>query len=135
MIDRIHPSTTAAGILAQARANIKPATRLAAEVEEGNHEYKFKLSNMTTAQVNHRISQLQWRLNEGNDEAVYHIGVEDNGYPLGLTDLEMQESLQTLLYMAQQADCDMRVRQLYQGIFFVSRLPTRINIKSTPSQF
>lgn len=102
--------------LTEALQNIKPASQLAAEVEQGNHEYKFKLSNMTQAQVNHRISQLQWRLNEGGgNEAVYHIGVEDDGHPLGLTEQEMQESLLTLQYMAEKADCEMIVKQLFAG--------------------
>jgi GTPase len=95
--------------------DVKPAIQLAAEVEEGNHEYKFKLSNLSESQVNHRISQLQWRLNEGSDEAYYHIGVEDDGNPLGLSEEDMRESLKTLQYMAEKADCDMVVSQLFAG--------------------
>lgn len=95
--------------------SFKPAAPLAAEVEEGNHEYKFKLSNMNDAQINHRITQLQWRLNEGGNEAVYHIGVEDDGNPLGLSEEDMQESLKTLQFMADQADCEMIVSQLFAG--------------------
>lgn len=110
------PNTNKPICLTEALQNIVPASHLAAEVEQGNHEYKFKLSNMTEAQVNHRITQLKWRLNEGGgSEAVYHIGVEDNGYPLGLNMSEMQESLYTLQYMADQADCEMQVKQLYTG--------------------
>jgi len=84
---------------------IKAAQELAAEVEEGNHEYKLKLTNLTDLQINHRISQLQWRLNEGNNEAYYHIGVEDNGHSLGLSEEDMAESLRMLQYMAEQTDC------------------------------
>mmetsp|Transcript_25713 Transcript_25713/g.28040 ORF Transcript_25713/g.28040 Transcript_25713/m.28040 type:complete len:740 (+) Transcript_25713:101-2320(+) len=102
-------------IFYKSTTKIKPAQHLAKEVEEGNHEYKFKLSNLTDVQLNHRITQLQWRLNEGNNEAIYHIGVEDDGNALGLSDSDMNESLKTLQYMADQVGCDMCVRQLYAG--------------------
>ncbi len=95
--------------------SIKPGYRLDAEVEEGNHEYKFKLTDLTDGQINHRITQLLWRLNEGNDEAVYHIGVEDDGTQLGLNESDLRESLRNLQYMADQASCEMIVRQLYAG--------------------
>lgn len=95
--------------------SIKPGRRLEAEVEEGNHEYKVKLTNITDSQINHRISQLLWRLNEGNNEAIYHIGVEDDGTQLGLNESDLKESLRNLQYMADQTSCEMIVRQLYAG--------------------
>jgi GTPase len=94
---------------------IKPAHHLGQEVEEGNHEYKFKLTNLTEGQITHRTSQLQWRLNEGNNVAIYHIGVEDSGKSLGLSEPEMNESLKNLQMIADLAGCDMCVRQLYAG--------------------
>lgn len=95
--------------------NLQRAITLSAEIEEGKHEYKLTLSNLTEMQINHRISQLNWRLNEGDNEAIYHIGVEDDGHPLGLEESEMEESLKTLQIMADATDCDMFVRQLYAG--------------------
>ncbi len=92
---------------------IQTASQLSAEVEEGNHEYKLKLTNLTDAQINHRISQLQWRLNEGNNEAFYHIGVEDNGNSLGISESEMNESLEVLKFMAEKTECEMTVRQIF----------------------
>ena len=49
---------------------LRRAEVLAAEIEEGNNEYKFKLTNLSDDQFVHRITQLNWRLNEGCDEAV-----------------------------------------------------------------
>lgn len=43
---------------------LRKASQLAAEVEQGNREYKYKLTNLTKDQLRHRISQLAWRLNE-----------------------------------------------------------------------
>jgi GTPase len=39
---------------------------------------------------------MKWRLQEGSGEAIYEIGVEDNGYLSGLTEQDMQSSLRTL---------------------------------------
>lgn len=96
-------------------SDIKTREHLAPEVEEGNREYKFKLTDLTDDQLTHRITQLNWRLNEGNDEAFYLIGVEDNGNQLGLNESDLQESLKNLQFIADQVGCEMMVRQLYAG--------------------
>ena len=43
---------------------------------------------------------MKWRLREGQGEAIYEIGVEDNGILTGLAEFEMTASLQTLKQMA-----------------------------------
>ena len=48
----------------------------------------------------HLVTQLKWRLQEGEGEAIYQIGVEDSGLLAGLSDAEMSASLQTLQTMA-----------------------------------
>ena len=40
--------------------------------------------------------QMKWRLREGHGEALYNIGVEDNGVMTGLSDDDMSCSLDTL---------------------------------------
>jgi len=44
--------------------------------------------------------QLKWRLREGQGEAIYEIGVEDNGVLAGLSPAEMTASINTLRQMA-----------------------------------
>lgn len=44
--------------------------------------------------------QMKWRLREGQGEAIYEIGVEDNGVLTGLSPRDMIASLQTLEQMA-----------------------------------
>ncbi len=46
------------------------------------------------------MTQLKWRLQEGQGEAIYEIGVEDNGMLAGLTRKELNMSLDTLKTMA-----------------------------------
>lgn len=47
---------------------------------------------------------MKWRLREGQGEAIYQIGVEDNGVLTGLPLKEMKDSLQTLEQMAIKLD-------------------------------
>ena len=49
------------------------------ETEEGNIEYKRHLLNIDSDKRWRIIKQMRWRLDEGNGEAIYVIGVEDNG--------------------------------------------------------
>lgn len=49
------------------------------EPEFGNVEYKLKLISPSKQRFDHLVTQLKWRLNEGNGEAIYEIGVTDSG--------------------------------------------------------
>jgi GTPase len=52
---------------------------------------------------------MKWRLREGNGEALYNIGVEDNGVMTGLSDEEMSSSLDTLQDMARRLGATVQV--------------------------
>ncbi|XP_073691342.1 GTP-binding protein 2 [Garra rufa] len=79
------------------------------EAEEGNIEYKLKLVNPTQYRFEHLATQMKWRLQEGRGEAVYQIGVEDNGLLVGLTEEDMKASLKTLRRMAEKVGADIAV--------------------------
>ncbi|KAF2978206.1 hypothetical protein EK904_006771 [Melospiza melodia maxima] len=70
--------------------------------EDGNIEYKLKLVNPSQYRFEHLVTQMKWRLQEGRGEAVYQIGVEDNGLLVGLSEEEMRASLKTLRRMAEK---------------------------------
>ncbi|KAF5891203.1 GTP-binding protein 2-like isoform X1, partial [Clarias magur] len=84
----------------------EPPPFLPPEAEEGNIEYKLKLVNPTQYRFEHLATQLKWRLQEGRGEAVYQIGVEDNGLLVGLTDNDMKASITTLRRMAEKVGAD-----------------------------
>ncbi|XP_023280034.1 GTP-binding protein 2-like [Seriola lalandi dorsalis] len=88
------------------RNNKTPPPYLPPEAEEGNIEYKLKLVNPTQYRFEHLATQLKWRLQEGRGEAVYQIGVEDNGLLVGLTEADMKASLKTLKRMAEKVGAD-----------------------------
>ncbi|KAL7065506.1 hypothetical protein AAHC03_04860 [Spirometra sp. Aus1] len=72
------------------------------EVEEGNIEYKLKLVNPSQNRFEHLITQMKWRLDEGGGQAIYRLGVDDNGAVSGLTVTEMAASLSTIYRMARR---------------------------------
>lgn len=76
--------------------------KLPPEPQLGNIEYKLKLINPGAQRLEHLVTQMKWRLREGAGEAIYEIGVSDNGQLYGLTDNDMNASLQTLTTMAQK---------------------------------
>ncbi|KAH9896564.1 hypothetical protein C8Q73DRAFT_642827 [Cubamyces lactineus] len=74
--------------------------KLVPEVEEGNVEYKLKLTNITNARFARLVTQLKWRLLEGGGQAYYELGVADSGALIGLSRSDLEESLETLEMMA-----------------------------------
>ncbi|KAM9804375.1 GTP-binding protein 2 [Neosynchiropus ocellatus] len=92
--------------------SIKPNNNtpyLPPEVEEGNIEYKLKLVDPTQYRFEHLATQMKWRLQEGRGEAVYQIGVEDNGMVVGLAEEDMKASLTTLHRLAEKVGADITI--------------------------
>ena len=50
-----------------------------------------------------------YRLREGQGEAIYEIGVEDNGLMTGLSDVDMDSSIETLREMARRLEATIQV--------------------------
>ncbi|XP_077351809.1 GTP-binding protein 2-like [Festucalex cinctus] len=92
--------------------SLKPSNNtpyLPPEEEEGNIEYKLKLVDPTQSRFEHLVTQMKWRLQEGRGEAVYQIGVEDNGMLVGLSEEDMTASLTTLHKMAEKVGADITI--------------------------
>jgi GTPase len=87
------------------------------EIEEGNVEYKLKLLNPTDSRFEHLVTQMNWRLKEGSGEAIYEIGVSDNGDLCGLSQDDLDSSLKTLNRMAERLGATVTVihRNCVQG--------------------
>ena len=56
------------------------------------------------------MTQMKWRLREGNGEAIYEMGVEDNGIMTGLSEDDMDSSLDTLQEMARRLGATVQVK-------------------------
>ena len=79
------------------------------EPQQGNVEYKLKLVNPTSQRLEHLVTQMKWRLREGQGEAIYEIGVEDNGLMTGLNDDDMVSSIETLREMSRRLGATIQV--------------------------
>ena len=62
----------------------------------------MKLVNPTADRVEHLVTQMKWRLEEGQGEAIYEVGVEDNGMLVGLSENELKASMHTLETMSER---------------------------------
>ena len=54
----------------------------------------------STSRFEHLVTQMKWRLQEGAGEAIYEIGVQDDGTFIGLKKNELHTSMTTLKKMA-----------------------------------
>ena len=66
------------------------------EKDEGNVEYKSQLLNLTEERIQQLMTQMAYRLVEGKGEAIYEIGVRDDGTLIGLPENDFNESLTNL---------------------------------------
>ena len=79
------------------------------ESSDGNIEYKLKLVDPSPSRLEHLVTQMKWRLREGNGEAIYELGVEDKGLMVGLTESEARASLRTLYLMSEKLGASLTV--------------------------
>jgi GTPase len=79
-------------------------TNLSKEIEDGNIEYKRYLVNIDNERLNHLITQMNWRLNEGNNIATYYIGIDDDGSPYNMNSKEMKETMNNFKKMVNSND-------------------------------
>lgn len=102
-------------------ADVCALLALEPEVEEGCHEYKRHLVNPTPVRFEELVTQLKWRLSEGQGEAIYEIGVEDDGTLLGLSDADMKASYETLKFMADKLDASVSISAERAGKHGITR--------------
>lgn len=91
---------------------------------------QLKLVNPSQYRFEHLVTQMKWRLQEGRGEAVYQIGVEDNGLLVGLSEEEMRASLKTLRRMAEKYVFPFICRTHRHKQPPVERLGPRISLRS-----
>ena len=78
-------------------------------------QYKLMLVEPSEDRLHHLTTQLKWRVLEGQGEAIYAIGVEDDGACTGITEEELLASLATLKRMAEAAKCEMSLIRRQQA--------------------
>lgn len=68
------------------------------EIEEGNIEYKRQIDDLTPDKIIKFKTQMIWRMSEGKkisgvEEAIYYIGIDDNGTVSGVSIQSINKSL------------------------------------------
>jgi elongation factor 1-alpha len=81
----------------------------------GKTEYKLKLINKSKERIQGLITQMKFRLREGNGTCFYEIGLEDNGNPLGLNEEELKQSIDTIYLMTQEIGAQMDIMNFFEG--------------------
>ncbi|KAL1503632.1 hypothetical protein AB1Y20_012107 [Prymnesium parvum] len=66
------------------------------ERDDGNIEYKLKLTDEREARVQRLATQMRYRCDEGGSECLYRLGVEDDGTLTGLSDDEYAATIRCL---------------------------------------
>jgi GTPase len=89
--------------------------KIDSEPQEGNIEYKRMLIEPSEQRLQHLTTQLKWRVLEGRGEAIYAIGVEDDGTCIGITEEDLLASLRTLKKMADAAGCETSLVRQQEG--------------------
>lgn len=107
------------------------------ENDNGNVEYKAKLCSLSKERIYHLTTQMKWRLREGQGEAIYEIGVSDNGCLTGIIQSEMDESLKCLHQIADSINASFSVlseREIITGVNLgeEKRYVTEVLIRKVP---
>lgn len=82
------------------------------ENDNGNSEYKYYILPASADRFDRLVTQLRWRLNEGDGSCLYEIGVLDDGTLEGISMSRMRESLSYLCAMAQVLGAQVTMRRL-----------------------
>lgn len=110
--------------------------KLPQEAEEGNVEYKLALRGLDDERIEHLASQMKYRLFEGGGEAIYVLGVDDQGNIIGLCEDEERESIHVLEKVAEKIGARVQVlsREVVRGKFIVRVLVRSSREESPPVQ-
>eukprot|EP01065_Artemidia_motanka_P012444 TRINITY_DN1683_c2_g4_i1.p1 TRINITY_DN1683_c2_g4~~TRINITY_DN1683_c2_g4_i1.p1 ORF type:complete len:668 (+),score=232.48 TRINITY_DN1683_c2_g4_i1:99-2006(+) len=94
---------------AASKSLLQHKEHLGLEDDEGAVEYKWKLVGVSDARFEHLVTQMKYRVTEGQGECLYEIGVDNSGLPKGLAEDEYSESIRTVERMAATLKCDVSV--------------------------
>lgn len=96
-------------LISKKSAASSPVTDLKPEDDEGSVEYKWRLIEPTPERFVELVTQLNFRLAEGQNSCLYQLGVLDNGKKKGLSPDQLSASIQTLERMATELGAEATV--------------------------
>lgn len=84
----------------------RKAKSLKKERDDGHIEYKWKLINVEKQRLMKLITQMNYRINEGDGKSMYAIGFSDDGCSMGITYVEMKITLNHIAAAATHIGAD-----------------------------
>lgn len=103
----------------------KPLPPQPPEKEEGNKEYKRYLKCKTNYKkefIEKRASQMLYRLIEGEGNAIYMLGVDDDGKIYSLDKKIIDETIKNLKLIAEKIDASINVVRIYKNNVLTVRI-------------
>ena len=98
------------------KKGLKPARKIKVEENEGNIEYKWKLCHLDNQErIDHLITQMRYRLFQGDGRAIYNIGYQDDGTPIGLPHPILYSNLELFHRMMDELDCNLKSVKIFKG--------------------
>ncbi|MHA2204135.1 MAG: GTP-binding protein [Candidatus Hodarchaeales archaeon] len=82
---------------------------LSPEEDDGDTEYKRSLLGKSKDRIDGLETQMRYRMEEGDGQCTYVIGVDDDGTPYGLTEEEYEETRGVLDKIAKRNDYSLRL--------------------------
>lgn len=79
------------------------------EIEEGNREYKRYLCGLTKFRFEGLLTQMKWRLREGDGIAYYYIGVDDDGSIYNLNRRQLKETINNMKSLIKKCNSKMKL--------------------------
>eukprot|EP00474_Spongospora_subterranea_P001419 CRZ01877.1 hypothetical protein [Spongospora subterranea] len=89
---------------------------LGLEDDGGCIEFKYVLFDVSDDRLDHLCTQMNYRLSEGCGQAIYEIGIRDNGEPTGLNNSELKSSICTIHLLSSILSCDCFLVHVRRGI-------------------
>ena len=79
----------------------------------GNIEYKLRLDKKSTQGCTKMVSQMLWRLSEGNNEAHYILGIYDDGSFSDITETDLNITIGVLRGIVKSAKAKVVNEKIY----------------------
>ena len=108
------------------------------EPNEGNLEYKLNLSNFTSNKYEKYSTQLKYRVLEGRGEAIYIIGVFDNGEIKGIPIKEFNITIDKFNHICMNVNCSIKLImkcRYNQKKFLILKAVANFDLNSLPFIF
>ena len=88
---------------------------LGKEKSDGGVEYKWKITSLSEEKLERIATQMKYRIQEGGGEAIYEIGVRDNGQLIGVSERELELTLSNLRQAAEKIGAKITILRELKG--------------------